>query len=221
MNSIQNIIYTLKKSDILVIEMYLKKISKSDKKLKLFKLIVNNKLIDEKAASILIYGKYTYTIRKLKERLLQDIEDVIILRYNKNSSSNLYNKNEINTISFLIHAQYYLKHGLLSEADKKLKKAKKLIDEHNFVFLASFYYQLSCEYLDQVSSPYLRDELIASINNFSELKYIQKLKLTNSQFDSGQENSTLISNLKPDKEIGFYSTCLDRLTQLKFLIFTN
>ena len=221
MKSILNIIHTLKKSDIQFIKMYLKNTNKSDKKLKLFKLIEKDKLIDESAASILLYGKVTNNIRKLKERLLQDIEDVLVIRLNKNNTDNAYNKNEINAISLLLHAQYYLKNGLLAETNKKLKKVKKIIEEHNFVFLSSTYYQISCEYLEQINGSGIEEELVESINNLKELKHIQLLKLTNSWVDSQQSKSPQNSKLKSENVFGFYSTCLKKLTQLKLLICSN
>lgn len=222
MNRIIKIIRNLSRKEIQIIEKYISFTSKSKKKYLLFSLLKDEKRYSEEDISTIIFGKMSLlNLKKLEERLLQDIEDVILLNYNKLNFDNSYENDQSNTVVLLLFAEYYLKNGLYSEAYKKLRKANKIITDHNFVFLESIYYQLYCEYLSLTGNKSIDSSLIDSIHVLSELQYIQNLKLCDLKGDPEilKNENELLPVFSGDIKRGDYTKCLSRLTQLKHLIY--
>lgn len=222
MNRIVRIIKNLKKKEIQIIEKYITDLPKSKKKALLFSLLREEKRLSDEEIAATIFGKPSLlNLKKLEDRLLQDIEEVLILNFYKSNSENLYEHKKSNTIMLLLLSQYYLQNGLYSETYKKLRKAKRIISDHNFIFLESIYLQLYCDYLYHTGNKDLDLNLVDSIHVLSELQFIQNLKLNN--INVKPEILKIENELLPvfDGNItkGDYSKCLSKLSQLKHLIY--
>ena len=216
MNSIVEIINSFNKNDIHVLEKYIQIISKSDKKQLLFKLIRKNRNIDKiLTSSVPESGVHSGNIRKLKERLQKDVEDVIFLRMTKNNPENKYYQNYMNAVSSLVLVQYYMQQGLLNEAYKKLKKAHKMIRESNLVFLEFNFYQLQYEYLQRTGGDGIEHNIEKSLTVLSELRLIQQLKLDNLNINSIHKvDEEWLINRK-NKSDGFFTNYFSKLLLLK------
>jgi hypothetical protein len=224
MNRILRIIKIFSKKEIQIIEKYISSTSKSKKRYLLFKLLREERKYTEEEISNLIFGNISLdSLKKLEERLLLDIEDVILLFFKKSIISNSYEQDKLNTITLLLTGQFYLQNGLYSETYKKLRKAKKLINDHNFIFLDHIYFEIYGDYLNRTCNNSLGSTLKESLNVLSELQYIHGLKLNGLKINP--EISSLESNNPPvlegDIKIGDYSKCLSKLTQIKYLIYNG
>ena len=224
MNKIHNILNSLKKNEITIIEKYLSLNSRSEKKKALLHLITTERITDETALAIRLYGKPTNTIKKLKERLLSDIEDVILMRQVRSDSLSVYRKVESEVIRSLLVTFYYLQNGLLPEAEFKLKKISKLLSNHDSILLEVIYRDLYCNYLGRTNSERLDDELSNLSNLLLEYVFFNKLKTTNvdhfSRFRLDKMSSdNSLSNYDEDNR--FYTTCFKQLVQIKFLLSRN
>ncbi|HNW49660.1 MAG TPA: hypothetical protein PKH79_01175 [Prolixibacteraceae bacterium] len=205
-------------------ERHISSSSKSGKKHLLFKLLRDGNKKNEEELSKAIFGKVSPTnLKKLEDRLLLDIEDAILLNYGKFKTSTNYDLDKSNTITQLLLAQYYLQNGLYPEAYKKMRKSKKIIDHHNFIFLESIYYQLYCDYLSCTGNKEIEKNLIDSLRVLSELQFIQSIRLNGLKPRSTDlmiENN-LLPVINNDTRQGDYTKCLTKLTQLKHLIDTG
>jgi hypothetical protein len=224
MNRILRIIKIFSKKEIQIIEKYISSSSKSKKRYLLFKLLREDRKYTEEELSNLIFGKISLNnLKKLEERLLQDIEDVILLFFNKSISSNTYEQDKLNTVTLMLTAQFYLQNGLYSETYKKLRKAKKLINDHNLIFLDNIYFQIYCDYLNRTCNNNLGSNLKESLNVLSELQFIHGLKINGLKINP--EIPSLENDISPvfegDIKIGDYSKCLSKLTQIKYLIYNG
>ena len=155
------------------------------------------------------YGNAS-NIKKLEERLITDIEDVILLRFNKGQTNDLYEKNKLDAISFLLLAHYYMQNDLLSEAYLKFRRVRKIIEKYDFPLLELIYQQLWCNYLECQENNNLENELEKLSRKVSEYKYLNHLKIK-------RERKLLINeeDIEVPKNIDgsqFYIVCFRRLT---------
>ena len=130
MKELNYIVSSFSKREQNFIRKYLQCVSSSDKKLTLFKALCNNTIIDETSLAKELYkGPAALSnTKKLKQRLQEDIESVMLLMYNDyESEENLYLKNEKSTIALLFLANNYLQKNLLNEAHRKLKKCMQTL----------------------------------------------------------------------------------------------
>ena len=216
MNRIRNILNSFKKSEFNIIEKYIQFNSRSEKKTSLLHLIKNNGVVDETALSIHLYNKSTNNIKKLKERLLIDIEDVILMRLGKADSPNNYGKTEFEVIAALSLTYYYLQNGLLSEVCIKLRKIDKLLQKHESIFLEVIYRQLLCNYLERINDNNLENELNKLSDILQENIYLTELRLKrNFNFPTIKVPG---QSLNYENGYRFYTACFEQLTQIKFLI---
>ncbi len=221
MNRIKNVLETLKKTEIHLIGHYIRCISRSNKKLLLLNLVTNQNLKDVNQASILLYdNKHSINIKKLEERLLSDIEDVILLRYSKRETDNLYEKNKSDVISFLLLANYYIHNNLLSEAYLKLHKVKKILGKQDLPLLEVIYQQLWCNYLECLEDEKLENELEKLSGSITEYNYLNQLKIQREKRIFQETENKLVMS---DNTSGhhFYTICSRKLTRIEKLIDNN
>lgn len=223
MKELSSIISSFSKREQNHIRKYLQTVSSSDKKLTLFNILCGNTLTNDNYLAHKLYNDHlaTYNIKKLKQRLQEDIESIMLLKYNDyENEKNLYLKNEKSSIALLLLANIYLQKNLLSEAHKKLKKSIQLIREHNFIFLESIYYQLHCEYLKRIDSRQLEKNLNNSIKVHSEIQYIQSLKIKNLNIPASDNyyDATVYYKNELQESKSPYSIIYNNLTTMKHLV---
>lgn len=218
MKRLKDIISILKKNDIQLIESYIENISRSNKKQLLLDFVVHNNSKDKTHTSI-GFNNNSSCIRKLEERLISDIEDVILLRFNKRQINNLYEKNKSDVISFLLLAHYYIQNNLLSEAYLKFRKAKKIIRKYDFPLLELIYQQLWCNYLECLENKNLENELEKLSKIIAKYKYLNQLKIRREKkLFKTKEN---IETSKNTHDFHFYTICFQKLTEIDGLIENN
>jgi len=219
MNRIKNVLGVLKRRDILIVRNYVRFTSRSPQKMLLLNSVTNQNLREENQIPFLLYKKHPDNIKKLEERLLSDIEDVIMLRYNKRETNNLYEKNKSEAISFLSLAGYYIQNGLLSEAYLKLRKVKKILGKHDLPLLELVYQQLWCNYLECMGDKDLENELVKLSVVIAEYNYLNQLKTEREKrIFKEKKNSLALSNTS---EYHFYTICFCQITQIEELIENN
>ena len=218
MKRLKDIINILKRNDIQLVESYIENISRSNKKQLLLDFAIHNNSKCKTDPSANFYGNAS-NIKKLEERLITDIEDVILLRFNKGQTNDLYEKNKLDAISFLLLAHYYMQNDLLSEAYLKFRRVRKIIEKYDFPLLELIYQQLWCNYLECQENNNLENELEKLSRKVSEYKYLNHLKIK-------RERKLLINeeDIEVPKNIDgsqFYIVCFRRLTEIDRLIEKN
>lgn len=216
MDRIKNILSILKKTDINLIKNYVRCIARSNKKQLMLDYIINQKTTDE--VLLLLNEKHTTNLKKIEERLLSDIEDVILLRLRKKETNNLYEKNRTDVIVSLLLADYYITNDITSEACLKLSKVKKILDKHEFPLLELIYRQLLCTYLEGEGDKKLEDELLKLSETIVEFNYLNRLKIKRENKNlNTDDNESLLCETNMSGHL-FITICYRKLTEIEVFI---
>lgn len=223
MKQLYAIISCLSKQEKKLVSKFIQSTSSSSEKLKLFNTISKNNCLNfhplPSETSNRLKSKEALT--KRKQRLLNDIENVILFSYNIDEKADCsYNKNKKNVIVSLLLANFYMERNLYNEALAKLKKSFLLIRKYDYIFLESIYNEIYCEFLKQTKDEGLEKSLINAMQVHAELRYIYSLSLDDikSKFQNNQQN---IQNNILQEEIKTYTSIYEKYIHLKHLVNQN